>query len=127
MTDLEEGLLGDEALLLLLAPLAPAPEVEAPALPPHPPPPLRRSPPPRPPARPPPTPRVVTQPVHNVTADPIQPYAGRLLPADRALDWTLAGYRGEPSAMAGCCSWRQCRWCWPAAMQVLRITLHSRP
>lgn len=96
LTDLEEGLLGDEALLLLSPPpMAPAPEVAPLAPPPHSPPsPPPCSPPPQLPASPPPPPRVVTQPVHNVTADPINAYPGRLLPADRSFDWTLAGYRG---------------------------------
>ncbi|PRW56123.1 band 7 [Chlorella sorokiniana] len=93
LTDLEEGLLGDDALLLLSPPpLAPAPEMALLA-PPSPPPPAPLFPPPKPPASPPPPPRVVTQPVHNVTADPIKPYPGQLLPAARSLDWTLAGYR----------------------------------
>ena len=95
LTDLEEGLLGDEALLLRSPPpLAPAPEVAPLAPPPSPPSNPPRSTPPMRPASPPPPPRVVTQPVHNVTADPIKAYPGRLLPADRSLDWMLAGYRG---------------------------------
>lgn len=130
LTDLEEGLLGDDALLLLSPPpMAPAPEAAllAPA-PPSPPPPAPLSPPPNPPASPPPPPRVVTQPVRNVTADPVQPYPGRLLPADRALDWTLASYRGTAAgggAAAGVVR-QSCIWARQAGLVCVRHTVHCR-